>query len=210
MTDELLKQRLGRVTASSFGKLIKSDRSGGWILSKSETATNLIYKIVWERLLINGRVAEGLGRLDIGSKATEHGNDYEPQAVDRYQHVSGNKVEYYDQFHMVGEYIGGTPDGYVGDDGLIEIKCPWNGGNHLRHRLTGELYNKEHYVQVQGYLMITGRTWCDYVTYDPDMPEGLDIHVTRIERNENMIEAMRGILNDVADIVRSEVEKLET
>lgn len=200
--EEWKMKRLGKVTASQFATFVKSDKKGGYVLSDSETAKNLIYKIAWERLAVQNNMTNALERLDIDSRATEHGNIYEGAAVLRYQKVTGNEVEYVNRYNAYTEDVGGTPDGYVGKDGLIEIKCPFNGGNHLRTLLTGEIYNKDYMYQIQGYLMITGRKWCDFITYDPDMPEGLDISINRIERNEI-------IINGIDMVIKRVVEELE-
>jgi len=192
-------QRLGNVTASQFATFVKSDKKGGYILSNSETAKNLIYKIAWERLVVDNNMVDALERLDIDAKSIQHGNMYEGAAVTRYQETTGREVDYTNKYNAYTEDIGGTPDGYIGKDGLIEIKCPWNGGNHLRTLLTGEVYNKDHIIQVQGYLMITGRKWCDYVTYDPDMPEGLDVSVTRIESDALIIKGIELVIKEVAE-----------
>lgn len=195
-------RRLGKITASQFAHFVKTDKNGGYILSNSDTAKNLIYRIAWERIASQNNITNALERLNIDSRATEHGNIYEGAAVLRYESVSGNKVEYVNRYNAYNDDVGGTPDGYVGDDGLIEIKVPFNGGNHLRTLLTGEIYNKDYMYQIQGYLMITGRQWCDFITYDPDMPEGLDISINRIERNEV-------IINGIDMVIKRVVEELE-
>jgi len=192
-------KRLGNVTASMFHTFVKQKKDGNYFLSDGDTAKNLIYKIAWERLVISNNMVDALDRLDIDSKSIAHGNMYEGAAVKRYEDVKKIEVDYTNKYNAYTEDIGGTPDGYIGKDGLIEIKCPYNGGNHLRHYLTGEMYNKDHVIQVQGYLMITKRKWCDYITYDPDMPEGLDIAVTRIERDELIIKGIELVIKQVVD-----------
>lgn len=194
-----LKKRAGKVTASQFASFIKRDRQGGYKLSDSKTCEDLIYKIAWERFVINGNLADAFNRVSISSKATEHGIENEGQAVWRYQEVSGNKVEYVNRFIQSGDWIGGTPDGYVGEDGIIEVKCPFNGGNHLRTLLTKEVYNTDYIYQIQGYLWLSNRKWCDFITYDPDMPQPLDIAIVRLERDEYIIEAIQTIINQVIE-----------
>ncbi|MDV3661673.1 hypothetical protein CMU70_14560 [Elizabethkingia anophelis] len=196
------ESRLGMVTGSNFGKLVVSDKKGGYTLSKGQTAENLIYRIAWERLVKNGNITNGLGRLDISSKEIQHGTDYEGEAIMKYTEITGNKVVSLQEFVTLDEFIGGTPDGFVGNDGIVEVKCPWNGGNHLRTLLTGKIYNSDYEFQVQGYLWITSRKWCDFITYDPDLIEGLQISITRIERDEKMITGIEQVMEQVKAKIR--------
>lgn len=196
--DRWRRERLGMITGSQFGKLVvrTKDRKG-YTLSKGETATKLIYRIAWERLLSAGNISNGLGRLDFSSASVEHGHEYEAEAVLKYEELTGNKVDYHQEFITHGKYIGGTPDGYVGKDGLIEVKCPWDGGNHIRGILTGEVYNPEYVYQMQGYLWLTGRKWCDFVTYDPDLDEPYQLNVIRVWRDEEVIRGIVEVLGEV-------------
>ena len=203
------KERVGKITGSNFAKLVVTDKKGGHRLSDSKVAKDLIYKIAWERLLLDGNLADGLNRLNISSKATQHGNDYEGQAILRYMEETGLDVVTNQRYKQYDDQIGGTPDGYIGKEGLIEVKCPYNGGNHLQTFLKGEIYNREHIYQVQGYLMITGRKWCDFVTYDPDMPRGLDISITRIERDEKIIKGIQCVLNEVKEKLKEIEEEIQ-
>lgn len=204
--EEWQKSRLGKITGSTFGKLIVSDKKGGYKLSTSQTAKTLIYKIAWERLLLNGDVSNGLGRLNFSSAATNHGNDYEGAAVLEFEKQTGLKVDYIQNFICNDDWVGGTPDGYIGKDGIIEIKAPFNGGNHIQTLIEGEIYNKEHYFQIQGYLWLTGRKWCKYVTYDPDLIEGVNLCVLNIDRDEDVIDAIAKVMEEVKDRV---IEVLE-
>lgn len=199
------KQRLGMVTGSNFGKLVvQSKDRKSFTLSKGKTATDLIYKIAWERLLKSGNISNGLGRLSISSRMTEHGNDYEGEAILKYMERTGNKVDYAQRFIKMDDFIGGTPDGFIGDDGLIEVKCPWNGGNHLQSLLSGKIYNSDYEYQIQGYLWVTGRKWCDFITYDPDLIESLQLNIIRVERDDDMIQG----ISDVMDMVKGKIEQI--
>ena len=209
---EWKKDRLGMITGSNFGKLIvKSRDKKSYVLSGGATAAGLIYKIAWERLLKNGNISNGLGRLSISSKAMQHGNDFEGQAILKYMEVTGRQVEYAQKFIKLDDFIGGTPDGFIGKDGLIEVKCPFNGGNHLKSLLTGEIYNPEFVYQIQGYLWVTGRKWCDFITFDPDLIEELQINIIRVERDDQLIEAIKLIMEEVKEKIREIInnEKLK-
>lgn len=199
------KERLGMITGSNFGKLVVQTKDKkGFTLSTGKTAETLIYKIAWERLLKSGNISNGLGRLNISSREMEHGNDYEGPAILKYMEVTGRKVDYFQQFIQKDDFIGGTPDGYVGEDGLIEVKAPWNGGNHLRSMLTGEIYNTDYIYQIQGYLWVTGRKWCDFITYDPDLIESLQINIIRVNRDEEIIQG----ISEVMDMVKEKITKI--
>ena len=91
------------------------------------------------------------------------------------------------------------------------MKCPFNGGNHLKSLLTNEIYNPEYLYQIQGYLWVTNRKWCDFVTYDPDLIEGLQINVIRIERDDQLIEAIKLVMEEVKEKLREIInnEKLK-
>lgn len=200
VTDEEIwrKERLGMITGSQFGKLVvKSKGSDKYTLSKGATAENLIYKIAWERLLKNGNISNGLGRLSISSKSMDHGNDYEGEAINKYIERTGNDVVSDNVFIKKDDWIGGTPDGFIDDDGLIEVKCPYNGGNHLKSLLTQTIYNSDYEYQIQGYLWVTGREWCDFVTYDPDLIDGLQLNIIKVVRNEDMISSISEIMEEV-------------
>lgn len=203
---EWRQQRLGMITGSQFGKLIKSDKKGGFKLSTSETANTLIYKIAWERLLKEGNVSNGLGRLSVDSQSIRHGNEYEGKAILKYMEVTGREVDYAQRFIEFDSFVGGTPDGFIGDDGLIEVKCPWNGGNHLKTLLTGEIYNTDYIYQMQGYMWVTGRQWCDFVTYDPDLIDGLQLSITRVERDETIINGIKSVMEDVKEKIKAIIE----
>ena len=200
---EWREKRLGMITGSNFGKLVKKSKDG-YMLSASKTAKDLIYKIAWERLLKQGNISNGLGRLNVSSQSLNHGNDYEPEAMKKYEEFTGRKVTYVQNFVEADEYIGGTPDGYIGDDGLIEVKCPFNGGNHLQSMLEEVIYNPEYVYQIQGYLWITGRKWCDFVTYDPDLVESLQINVIRVERDEDIIEGIKLVM----ELVKNQINQI--
>ena len=86
------------------------------------------------------------------------------------------------------KWVGGSPDGFVGDDGMVEFKCPTS-GTHIKTLLGAEC---EHRAQIQGLLWVTGRQWCDFVSYDPRLPEGLQLYIQRIERDPDYIAELAG------------------
>ncbi|MCR9263330.1 MAG: YqaJ viral recombinase family protein [Flavobacteriaceae bacterium] len=200
-------QRLGMVTGSNFSKLVKKSKDRkSYQLSDSKTASDLIYKIAWERLLKKGNISNGLGRLNVSSREMQHGNDYEGAALLKFQEATGLEVNPNTGFHQLDEWIGGTPDAFVGEDAIVEVKCPWNGGNHLYSLLNGVVYNDDHMYQMQGYLWITGRKTCYFVTYDPDLIEELQLNIIEVGRDEEMIKGIETVMQEVKNKISEIIE----
>ena len=103
-------------------------------------------------------------------------------------------------------YAGCSPDGLVDWDGLIEIKCPYNTSVHIETLLSG--MPADHIPQVQGQMWITGRQWCDFVSYDPRMPEPLQLYVQRIPRDPAFIADLERQVTSFLAEVGSKVEAL--
>tara|TARA_R110001606_G_scaffold117027_1_gene246305 strand:+ start:703 stop:1383 length:681 start_codon:yes stop_codon:yes gene_type:complete len=205
---EWRKKRLGKVTGSTFGTFVKKDKKGGYTLSTSKACQSAIYKIAWEIILKDGNLSNGIERSNIYGKALSHGNDNESLAIEKYTETTGKKVVCPQDFVEYDSFIGGTPDGFIDDDGLIEVKCPYNGANHLESMITKKIYNPHYIYQVQGYLWITNRQWCDFVTYDPHLQPDLQLNVIRIERDEEIINGIKSVLKTVHEKVFQVVAKL--
>lgn len=175
------KERLGKFTASMFSTVMKKGRAKDDLFG--ETCLNYIYAKVAEILTMQPHAAMG--------QAIDWGNDYEALAAERYEKETGRKIKK-TGFLSYNDYSGGSPDGLVGDDGMIEIKCPFNPANHARSLITKTYYNQDHDWQVQGNLMITGRQWCDFVTFDPRVvEEPLQFNCFRVFRDEEKINAIQ-------------------
>jgi predicted phage-related endonuclease len=119
--------------------------------------------------------------------AMQHGTDTEPEARFAYEFYQGVTVEQvaFVHHHRFGDGAGCSPDGFVGTDGLVEIKCP-NTATHL-DTLLGQAMPGKYESQIQFQLACTGRQWCDFVSYDPRMPESMRLFVMRIERDDRRI-----------------------
>lgn len=175
---EWLAARLGNCTASRFKDVMDFLKKGG------EGAKRAGYRmeLVIERLT-------GVSVYHFVSDAMQWGTDNEPAARMAYEALTGAMV-------MVPGYTphpkipkcGGSIDGTVDEAGMIEIKCPTT-ATHIKALLSKEC---EYLPQIQGYLWITGRQWCDFVSYDPRLPEGLQLYVQRIERDDNYIAELAG------------------
>lgn len=132
--------------------------------------------------LLGWEVNEEIGHIP----HIQHGIDFEPIAIICYEAETMVTV------HGAQEWIesecgrfGCTPDGLVGNDGMIEVKCP-KSVNHLSNILEQEQL-KIYQPQMQFSLWLTGRQWCDWISFDPDAPEGLKLYIHRVFRDEKMI-----------------------
>lgn len=202
-----LMSRKGKITGSVLGKLVKKERSGGYGLSQGKMAEDLLYKIAWERFLVD---QGAMRRLEVGSRATDHGQTWEREAIEKFEQATGLQVELGGyNFISLDNKFGGTPDGFVSDGGIIEVKCPWNGGNHLKTLIKGEIYNDDHFYQCQGYLLLTDRSHAHYVTYDPDLPEGIQLAIVKVDRDEEVIQAIHEVVGEAFKIVDQMIQECE-
>jgi len=173
-SDEWKALRLGKVTASRVADMVARTKSG-WGASRANYAAQLIA----ERL--TGVAAEGYTNA-----AMQHGTETEPEARNAYAFYSGMDVtEVAFVPHPTIADAGCSPDGLVGDDGLIEIKCP-NTATHL-DTLLGQSTPARYIDQIQFQLACTGRQWCDFVSFDPRMPEHLRLFVRRVAKDDKRI-----------------------
>jgi len=163
---EWFAARLGKVTASKISDIIVKTQSG-----YSASRANYMALLICERL--TGAAAESYSNA-----AMQHGTDTELMALSAYEAVKGVLVQA-EGFvtHPSIEQSGASPDGLVGDSGLIEIKC-LNTANHLDILLAKKMPTK-HRPQVQWQMACTRRHWCDFVSYDPRLPERLQMFVVR-------------------------------
>lgn len=176
--------RQGCFTGSEAWKLMTEPRSKKESISK--TAETYILEKVWEKL--SGKTKSGIDNF-----ATEWGNEQEPNAVRFYEKLSGNTCQETTLIYSKElPYLIGTPDRYVGVDGMIEVKCPFNGANHLQHCFitTDEYFRdefKEYYWQIQTYLYLSEREWCDFVSFDPRIDSELGLFIYRLKRDNEQI-----------------------
>jgi hypothetical protein len=179
-------QRIGNFSGSQFYRLmtepkLKADKEAG---NLSDGAMTYVYECVAEK--ITGKRA----KEEFSSKYTDHGNEHEPIAKQIYETVWKCKVVDSD-YIAFNDACGGSPDGLVGDDGLIEIKCPYTITSHLEHKLKDLSTKPEYYWQCIGYLLITGRKWIDFISYHPEYPGKHQIVKKRINRSDVLPEIKR-------------------
>jgi putative phage-type endonuclease len=173
-SDEWKQLRLGRVTASRVADVIAKTKSG-----YSASRDNYMAQLICERL--TGTVAESYTNA-----AMAHGVETEPlarAAYESYADVLVDEVAFV--AHPIIQMAGASPDGLVGIDSLLEIKCP-NTATHI-DTLISEQVPTKYITQMQWQMACTGRLWCDFVSFDPRLPNGLQLFVTQIERDEEYI-----------------------
>ncbi len=165
--------RLGRATASRFKDIMTKIRSG-----EAAAVKNYRAEIVAEQLT-------GYREELFTTAAMQWGTDNEPVARLRYELETGNDVEECGFFAHPDIMAGASPDGLVNDDGLLEIKCP-NSATHIE-TLRKRKVPSQYYWQVQGQMWMTGRQWCDFVSFDPRLPENAQYIRIRMDRDDKAI-----------------------
>lgn len=138
------------------------------------------------------------------ARSTDWGKELEPYALEAYEVETGNIVDASGfVLHPLIPFCGASPDGLIGTDGGIEIKCPKDRRVHMRTWLAG--MPKEHIPQVQGNLWVHHRKWFDFISYDPRAPEGFRLYVERIYRDDDYIRVLEAkitrFLGDVEKLV---------
>ena len=136
------------------------------------------------------------------------GTETEPQARMAYEAQTNNLVDeegFID--HPSIANLGCSPDGLVGDSGLIEIKCP-NSKTHIDTLLSGKAPSK-YIPQMQTQMAVTGRKWCDFVSFDPRLPEDLQLFIVRVERDDEYIANLEKEVSAFLQEVDETVNKLK-
>jgi putative phage-type endonuclease len=187
--------RCGKVTASRICDLIAKTKSG-WGASRANYAAQLIA----ERL--TGEVIEGYT-----NSAMQWGTATEPEARLAYADTVIEPVEeigFVD--HPSIAMSGASPDGLVGSEGLLELKCP-NTATHIETLLGGSIPDK-YQVQMLWQMGCTNRDWCDFVSYDPRLPPEMRMFVKRLERNAKRIQELEEQVSIFLDEVETKVLRL--
>ena len=181
-TPEWYAARLGKVTASRVADITSKTKSG-----YSTSRANYMAELLCERL--TGTKADGYVNA-----AMQWGIDIEPSAREAYQSLLGVLVEETGFVnHPDITMAGASPDGLIGDVGMVEIKCPTT-SVHIDTLMSGIVPSK-HMAQIQWQMACTGRNWCDFVSYDPRMPENMWMFVQRVDRDETYIEEITKEVN---------------
>ena len=167
-TPEWFAARLGNVTASRVADVIAKTKSG-----YAASRDNYMAQLICERM--TNTVAESYTNA-----AMQWGTETEPLARAAYESVADVLVDEVGYIaHPTIERAGASPDGLIGVFGLLEIKCP-NTATHI-DTLISEKVPTKYITQVQWQMSCTGRTWADFVSFDPRLPSGLQMFVKRVE-----------------------------
>lgn len=197
-SDEWFTARLGKLTASRMADVLATTKTGA-----SASREAYAYDLAIERL--TGQRNEGFKGASM-----QWGNDTEPMARAAYELHSGELVSEAPFIqHPTIPMAGASPDGLVGNDGQIEIKCP-DKKQHMAYLRLPAAPTK-YLPQINWQLACTGRAWCDFVSYDPRFPLGLQIKVVRVHRDDKEIERIeaeaRAFLAEV-DAIVSEMQAM--
>lgn len=192
---EWFAARCGCVTASRVADIIARTKSG-----PSASRANYAAQLIAERL--TGTVGESYSNA-----AMEWGTAIEPEARVAYEFLHNAAViEVGFVPHPTIELSGASPDGLVGEDGLVEIKCP-NTATHIE-TLIGKVVPGKYVTQMQWQMACTGRKWCDFVSFDPRLPETMSLFVKRVPRDPAMIAELEGEVTGFLFEVASAVSQL--
>ena len=188
--------RLGKATASRISDIVAKTQSG-WGASRANYEAELIA----ERL--TGETGESFT-----SAAMQRGSDTEEQARAAYEFMRDAEiVEVGFVDHPSIEMCGASPDGLVGHEGLVEVKCP-NTATHLKTLLGGSI-PKKYRDQMQWQIACAGRAWCDFVSFDPRLPVKHQLFVKRIERDAEMIPELEKEVREFLAELEAKIIRLE-
>ena len=185
-TPEWYSSRCGRVTASAISNVMMDKDRAGY--------RNYMAQLVCERL--TGQPTEGYT-----SPAMQHGIDTEAEARAAYSARVGLLVEEVGFIKHPKFEAGASPDGLVGSDGLVEIKCVQPAA--ALDIIESKKVPTEHRLQMQWQMAVTGRDWCDYVVDQPKLPERLRLHIIRVHRDQpKILEITLAVTNFLQEVER--------
>jgi putative phage-type endonuclease len=186
---EWFSVRKGKVTASCFSKAI----AGGQGKTRNAYMIQLLAEMMTDEIVetyTNG--------------AMERGSEIEPFARDYYERMNNCMVEDVG-FVELNEDVGASPDGIIGDDGIVEIKCP-NSTTHIQNILSDKMPTT-YIPQVQGQLWVTERKWCDFISFDPRV-KNRPFWYKRILRDDEYIETLRKNIDKFVEDLKAMYAKL--
>ena len=191
---EWLASRAGRVTASMVSAT----------LMKPETAGYRDYQAQLVAEILTGKPQGS----DYTNAAMQFGTETEPLARSAYEAETGSSVDEVGLcIHPTIERAGASPDGLVGQSGLVEIKCP-KPATHLANLIAG-VVPAGYKNQMMWQMACTGRDWCDFVSFRPDLPENLQLLIVRFCRDEKEIEKLETAVNAFLATVDGLIKKLK-
>ncbi len=196
-TDEWHAQRCGKFTGSRFVDVLARNKKTG---EKLKAWHELIWQVVVERL--TQQPMEGPTGF-----ALQWGTDVEPFARQAYELETGLAVEESEFIqHPKFPFVGCSPDGLVGSDGGLEMKCPKSSIVHLERFVEG--VPAEYVPQIQGSMWVTGREWWDFVSFDPRMPESHQLFIRRVKRDDAFIASLAVAIAEAEDAAQSLMDRV--
>ncbi|UNE54918.1 lambda exonuclease family protein [Bartonella machadoae] len=193
--------RLGKVTASNVYNIL-SKTAKGLPTSKYE---DYKIKLITERL--TGEISPHYETEDM-----RWGIEHEDDALQEYGFIyDANIIKCGFIPHPSIEMAGASPDGLIGEDGLIEIKCP-RSATHMRFCIDEEI-KPEYLAQMQFQMACTGRQWCDFVSYDPrftHQSSHLRMKVKRVHRDDEQINSINQAVEAFLTQIEQEIQKIST
>ena len=192
---EWLAARVGKVTASRISDAVAKTKNG-WGTSRA----NYMAELIAETLT-------GQPYPQYQSVEMRRGTEVEPDARRAYEFMADASVEQVGFIsHPSIAMSGASPDGVVGDDGLVEIKCP-NTATHI-DTLLGANLDGAYITQMQWQMACTGRAWCDFISYDPRLPAHLALFVKRTARDDKRIAELETMVKEFIDELTTKVAAL--
>jgi hypothetical protein len=196
--DDWILSRVGAFTASRASDLMATTKTG-----PAASRGNLLTLLAVERL--TGQPVE-----TYSNAAMQRGIELEAEARDAYSFQTGNIVAEVGYVpHPTIERAGCSPDGLIGDSGLVELKVPASMARHMGALRTGA-HAQEYAWQLQHQLWVTGRQWVDAVSYDPRFPDGLQLAIKRVTRDEEAIILLETSVKIADREVEAMVRELES
>jgi putative phage-type endonuclease len=176
-SEEWKALRCGKVTASRVADVVAKTKTG-----YGASRANYLAEIIAEQLT-------GVPAESYVNAAMQWGTNTEPQGRAAFEFLRDTAVELIGFIdHPRIPKSGASPDGTIGKDGLIEIKCP-NTATHI-DTLLGKTVPGKYQTQMQWQMACTGRKYCEFVSFDPRMPEHLRLFVARVKRDEKLIASL--------------------
>lgn len=194
-SDEWLSMRLGKVTASRFKDVMTNGRGG----NPSKTAESYMIELAIEAIT-------GKSLPFFENEAMRHGTETEPQARAMYELISGNEVSEV-AFIEHNEFVGVSPDGIIGNDGLLEIKCPTT-KTQVERFLNNTGLPDEYKWQVHGQIWVAEREWCDFLSFDDRIDTAAQYLCTRVYRDEALIKELGEKVDIFTNNLQEMIQKL--
>lgn len=198
-TEDWFAARLGKVTASRVADVVAKTKTG-----YSASRANYMAELICERL--TGRQGD-----NYQNAAMVWGTETEPMARAAYEAETGLLVKGVGFVpHPTLSMAGASPDGLVDTVetlGLVEIKCP-NTATHIDTILT-ETIPAKYITQMQWQMACTGRSWCDFISYDPRVPEKMRLWIKRVERDDKLIEQLEHEVTNFIEELESKIDALQ-